>query len=103
MSVGRQAALGYTLWPSRRSVAAKGRIRRHPLLSRRVVRERREAAEKVLEQSGSALNPNCILGIADDVLCDPHVRGKYREVILPTMGPAPAGRRAVEHQQRARD
>ena len=65
MSVGRQAALGYTFWPSGRSVAAKG-ASGAIAFSLDVPSALREAAEKVPEQSRYALDVNYILGIADD-------------------------------------
>ena len=41
---------------------------------------------------------NYIWGIADDVLRDLYVRGKYRDVILANDRAAPAGRRAGGRQ-----
>ena len=43
---------------------------------------------------------NFIWGIADDVLRDLYVRGKYRDVILPMDGAPPARRRARADERR---
>ena len=77
--IGRGGALDYTLWPKGTPEGANRSTGRHPVADD-VAPERKEPPVSNHDLHWIA---NYIWGIADDVLRDLYVRGKYRDVILP--------------------